>query len=194
MVPRDTTPVMPVAKIPLTLHDHEESFFAKLLDSSPNPVLVINPDASIRYVNSAFEKETGFKSAELLGIRPPYPWWTDNLEERFYKLLELHTKNPSYVGVKSAQRLFQKNNGQRFWVEISTSRVVEDDTVQYLMTTWVDITQRVEEEETARTLVNASSDSAVLIDLTTAFWRSIKSAPDGSAAPSKTCCTRTITR
>jgi PAS domain S-box-containing protein len=165
MVPRETTPVIPAAEEILTLHDYEESFFSKLLDCSPNPVLVINPDASIRYVNSAFEKETGFKSAELMGVKPPYPWWTDNMEDRFYKQLDLHTKTPNYDGVKSAKRLFQKKNGQRFWVEISTSKVTEDDSVQYLMTTWVDVTRRVEEEETARTLVNASSDSAVLIDL-----------------------------
>lgn len=165
MVPRDSTPVMPVPENTPTLRDREESFFSKLLDSSPNPVLVINPDASIRYVNSVFEKDTGFQAAELIGIKPPYPWWTDDIEARFYKLMDLDTKNPSSDGVRSERRLFQKKNGRRFWVEISTSRVLEDDTLQYFMTTWVDITRRVEEEETARTLVNASGDSAVLIDL-----------------------------
>jgi PAS domain S-box-containing protein len=165
MVPRDSAPVMPAAETTLSSQDREESFFSKLLDSSPNPVLVINPDASIRYINSVFEKDTGFQAADLIGIKPPYPWWTDDMEARFYKMLVLHTRNPNYDGIRSVQRLFQKKNGQRFWVEISTSKVVEGDAVQYLMTTWVDITRRVEEEETARTLVNASGDSAVLIDL-----------------------------
>jgi len=165
MAPRSRTPVIPAVENIPAADGHEESFFPKLLDSSPNPILVINTDASIRYVNSAFLRDTGFPAAELLGCKPPYPWWTENMEERFYKLLDLQSRNLDSDGVKSAQRLFQKKNGQRFWVEISTSKVIEDGKVQYFMTTWVDITGRVEEEETARTLINASTDSAVLIDL-----------------------------
>jgi len=42
-----------------------EEFSSSLLNNSPNPITVLNPDTSIRYVNPALEKITGFTSAEL---------------------------------------------------------------------------------------------------------------------------------
>ncbi len=54
-----------------------EQYNASLLNNSPNPVLVINPDTSIRYVNPALQELTGFSSTELIGHKMPYPWSTD---------------------------------------------------------------------------------------------------------------------
>jgi CheY-like chemotaxis protein len=52
-------------------------FRSNLLTYSPNPIIVINPDSSVRYVNPALERLTGFSSAELIGFKAPYPWWTE---------------------------------------------------------------------------------------------------------------------
>jgi len=38
-----------------------EEFSSNLLSHSPNPMIVISPDTSIRYVNPAFQKLTGFR-------------------------------------------------------------------------------------------------------------------------------------
>ena len=54
-----------------------EEFGSSLLENSPNPILVVNPDTSIRYMNSALEKLTGFTSAEVTGRKAPYPWWPE---------------------------------------------------------------------------------------------------------------------
>lgn len=54
-----------------------DEFSSSLLNSSPNATLVINADTSIRYVNPAFEKLTGFAPRELAGRKAPYPWWID---------------------------------------------------------------------------------------------------------------------
>jgi CheY-like chemotaxis protein len=51
-----------------------EAFSSSLLNSTPVPVIVINLDNSIRYVNREFEVLTGFDAAEVVGIYPPYPW------------------------------------------------------------------------------------------------------------------------
>ena len=51
-----------------------EAFNSNLLSNAPNPIIVINPDSSIKYVNPALEKLTGFTSAELIGMKKPYPW------------------------------------------------------------------------------------------------------------------------
>ena len=50
-----------------------EEFSSNLLNNSPNPILVINSDLSIGYVNPALERVTGFSSGGLLGTFPPTP-------------------------------------------------------------------------------------------------------------------------
>jgi PAS domain-containing protein len=52
-----------------------QEFNTSLLENTPEPVVVFNPDISIKYANAAFEKLTGFSSAEITGIKPPFPWW-----------------------------------------------------------------------------------------------------------------------
>jgi PAS domain-containing protein len=54
------------------------AFSISLLDNSPNAMLVINPDSSIRYANPFFEKLTGYLSSEIIGQKMPYPWWGDD--------------------------------------------------------------------------------------------------------------------
>jgi PAS domain-containing protein len=51
-----------------------EEFSSGLLTNAPNPILVINPDTSIGYVNPAMEKLTGFSKAELVGTKAPKHW------------------------------------------------------------------------------------------------------------------------
>ncbi|GAH40032.1 unnamed protein product, partial [marine sediment metagenome] len=55
-------------RVEMALRQSEE-FNSSLLTNSPSPILVLNADASIRYVNPALEKLTGFSSAELIGSK-----------------------------------------------------------------------------------------------------------------------------
>ena len=52
-----------------------EEFSSSLLDNSLTPILVVNQDTSIEYANPSFEALAGFTSAEIIGKKPPYPWW-----------------------------------------------------------------------------------------------------------------------
>jgi len=83
-----------------------EEFSSSLLSNSPNPIVVINPDTSIRYVNPALENLTGFSSAEIIGRKIPYPWWTEELAEEITR----EFKAAMHQGVKRVERLFQKKN------------------------------------------------------------------------------------
>jgi len=69
------------------LKDSEE-FSSSLMENSPNPVLVINPDASVKYVNKALENLTGIKSELILGKKPPYPWWPKGSEDKTLSILK----------------------------------------------------------------------------------------------------------
>lgn len=119
------------------LQDSEE-FSSSLLSNSPNPVLVINPDTSVRYVNPALEKLTGFSSAELIGKKVPYPWWTGETNGKTCKELQ----KAVYKGATRIERLFQKKNGEQFWVEITSTPVVKGGEVKYLLANWIDITEQ----------------------------------------------------
>lgn len=48
------------------------------MNSMPVPVIVVNLDETIRYVNGAFELLTGSHSVDVIGIRPPYPWQSES--------------------------------------------------------------------------------------------------------------------
>src|SRR4030042_6174765 len=49
-----------------------EEFSSSLMENSPSPIMVVNADTSIRYVNQALENLAGFKSNEVLGKKPHY--------------------------------------------------------------------------------------------------------------------------
>jgi len=123
-----------------------EEFRSSLLANSPNPIGVINPDSSIRYVNPALEKLTGFSAAELIGKKAPYPYWT---QETLKKTI-MGFRKAMRQGDQRAEELYQKKNGERFWVKITSMPVVNDGEFKYLLTNWVDITKRKQAEEALR--------------------------------------------
>ncbi len=117
-------------------------FTSSLLNNSPYPILVINPDTSIRYVNPALENLTGFTSTELIGQKAPYPWWMEEELKRDEEQLEETMRR----GAKRLEKLFQKKNGERFWVEITSASTRRNRELMYHLVSWVDITQRKQAE------------------------------------------------
>ena len=125
-----------------------EEFSNSLLTNSPHPVAVINPDTSIRYVNPALERLTGFSSAELIGRKAPYPWWTT---ERLQQIGQ-DFQEAMRTGAQKLEQLFQKKNGERFWVEITSIPVTSDGPLKHFLSNWVDITERKRTGERLREL------------------------------------------
>lgn len=123
-----------------------EKFSSSLLDNSPNPIIVINQDTSIRYVNPSLERLTGFSSVELIGKKAPYPWWTEKtLQKTSADFDEAMRK-----GAQKLEQLFQKKGGERFWVKITSRPVRSDGEFKYYLANWVDITELKQVEETLR--------------------------------------------
>jgi len=118
-----------------TLAENEE-FTSKLLEHSPNPILVINPDTSIKYVNPALENLTGFSRKELIGSKPPYAFWTEEtLEDTFSDLFAFMDS-----GAMGNRELFKRKDGSRFWVKINSIAVKGNGQLKYYLSSWVDIT------------------------------------------------------
>jgi len=115
-----------------------EEFSSSLLEHSPDPIIVLNADTSIRYVNPALEKLTGFSLAELIGRKAPFPWWPeDAIEERSKQLEQAMEK-----GMTKAEKLFKKKNGESFWVETTSISVRSNGEFMYYVSNWTDITER----------------------------------------------------
>ncbi len=118
-------------------------FSANLLMESPNPILVIEPDKTIRYVNQAFMELTGFARDEILNAAPPYPWWTEDTILKTKSDLNRAMKR----GANKIEEKFRKKNGQIFYVEITSVPVFDNGKMSYYLANWVDITEKKEKEK-----------------------------------------------
>ncbi|MGD9393886.1 MAG: PAS domain S-box protein [Dehalococcoidia bacterium] len=123
-----------------------EAFQAELLNNSPIAISVINPDTSVRYVNPAMVKLTGFSAEELTGEKAPYCYWA---EESMKQTME-GLKEAMRRGSDRVVELFKRKNEERFWVEITSTPVKKDGKLQYLLVNWLDITERKQAEEALR--------------------------------------------
>ncbi len=144
-----------------------EAFNASLLANSPNPIQVINPDGSIRYVNPAMEKLTGFSSAEAVGQKVPYPWWPPEKVSEY----EESWQTVQDVGTGLGEWELVKKSGERFCVVTSIRRVQEAGETRYFVSNWVDITQRKKAEDQIkyneaqlRSIMDALAEGVSLID------------------------------
>ena len=124
-----------------------EELSASLLNHSPNPVLVVNPDTSVRYINFSLEQLTGFSLVEVINRRAPYPWWGEEDAERVSDYYELVASG----GTFRREYLFKKKNGAPLWVEVSMTTISGEKGPKYAVANWVDITER-KNAEAAREL------------------------------------------
>ena len=123
------------------IREHEVLIY-NLREYAPYPLVVINPDTSISYVNSATEELTGFSAKELIGCKPPYPWWTGDTDSQ---IEELRRNLPN--GETRSEKLGCKKNGELFWIQVSAKPVIIDGKLKYFLSNWVDITERKKAEE-----------------------------------------------
>ena len=143
-----------------------EEFNSSLLDNSPNPILVINPDTSLRYVNPALERITGFSSDELVGARAPYPWWIEQGRKKYYVGLS----DAMGTGVQGLEEVYRSKSGERFWVEVNSTPVRSSEDLKYCLQNWVDVTgrrlaeaQMHQSEAKLRNIIIRSADGIVVV-------------------------------
>ncbi|MFC1942462.1 PAS domain S-box protein [Chloroflexota bacterium] len=120
-----------------------EQFSSSLLENAPNPVTVINPDTSIKYVSPSFEKLTGFTLAEIIGQKAPYSWWQEEQKEETTALLMQNMADRNGRG----ERIYRNKNGQRFWVDVNAVSIEHNGALSYFLANWVDTTERKKMEE-----------------------------------------------
>ena len=115
-----------------------EEFNKIILSNSPIPIYVMNQDETMRYINPVFEKLTGFSSEEIIGGKPPRPYWIKEMEETYMQNLKKAIKK----GAKGLELPFINKKGQKFWVEVTLRPIKSNGKIKYLMGSFVDITER----------------------------------------------------
>jgi PAS domain S-box-containing protein len=123
-----------------------EEFNSDILQNAPNPVLVINPDSSVRFINPAFERLTGFTQADTIGQKSPYPWWPEAEREACDTALQ-----DALAGISNrTERINLKKNGESFWAVMTSTPVMKNGALRYLLVNWVDVTERRQAEDALR--------------------------------------------
>jgi PAS domain S-box-containing protein len=120
------------------------NFNSILLENSPNPIMVINQDNVIKYVNNALEKLTGYKTEELIGREPPFPWWKPEDAEEY--TLHLNKLISIMHQGETIERMLRNKNGDFFWVEITSKPIIIKSKCKYFLSTWNNITKRKQAE------------------------------------------------
>src|SRR4030043_376423 len=114
-----------------------EDFNRNILENSIRPIYVMDIDKSMKYINPAFEKLTGFSSKEIIGRKPPRPYWIKGLES----IYDQNIKTAFKKGIKNFELPFINKNGQKFWVEVSLIPIRGDTgKIKFMLGNFGDIT------------------------------------------------------
>ncbi|OUT98921.1 MAG: hypothetical protein CBC01_02580 [Betaproteobacteria bacterium TMED41] len=97
----------------------EITFRRAMEDSMPTGMRVIDSKGQISYVNSAFCKLVGLKEEELIGAKPPYPYWPPEEIKKLKKFVsKLLQGDLSDLG---EQVIVMHNSGRRIITRMYTS-------------------------------------------------------------------------
>lgn len=122
-----------------TASERDRRFFERALDQTGHAVFITDSDATIQYVNEAFEETTGYASEEAVG--------------RTLSLIESPTHPlptaPSHLadltdhGMWNAEVVTRRRDGDLFRVDLSVSKLTEDGETTNYLGVGRDVTNRV---------------------------------------------------
>ncbi|MFC2024081.1 PAS domain S-box protein [Chloroflexota bacterium] len=131
-----------------------EEFLSNVLNNSPQPILVVNSDSSIRYINPKMEELTGFNSKTLIGAVPPYPWYVDKNNIKIGSNKTLSRLWSSRI----EDVLYRRCDGTAFWVERHLNTIKKGRKNEYYLEAWVDITERKRLKENLVNYIHAITE------------------------------------
>ncbi|MBL8483463.1 MAG: PAS domain S-box protein [Rhodocyclaceae bacterium] len=101
----------------------ETAFRRAMEESVVTGLRMIAMDGTIRYVNRAFTRMTGFSEEELVGRRPPYPYWPTDLRGELQGVLDRALSGR--IPPEGWEVRIQRKNGERFDVRQFVSPFID---------------------------------------------------------------------
>lgn len=105
-----------------------------LIDYSFTPILVLNKDASVSYINPSFETLTGYTLNEVRNIKPPFPWWVTESQDEYMnallksmktrhakKLYNIVTSDKSTIWIRAESAITKQEYDDIFYIETWTA-------------------------------------------------------------------------
>ena len=123
----------------------EISFRKAIENAIPSGIAVVDDKGKQLYVNQAFCKMVGWDEDELIGKRPPYPYWSSqgmkNIEESFRRTIL------NQAPAEGFELVFCHRSGKLIDVNVTISSFLQDDGRTFYLANVVDITERKKAEE-----------------------------------------------
>lgn len=162
---RDDYYSIPLSMLDITELKHaEESIhtLSQAIEQSPVSVMITDPRGGIEYVNSTFERVTGYSASEVTGQNPSILKSGNIQPEEYKNMWETISTGKSWRG----EFQNKKKNGDLFWESAHIAPVVDETgTIHHYLAVKEDITRQKEQEQ--RILYQAHYDS--LTDLPNRF-------------------------
>ena len=145
----------------------ETSFRQAMEDSMLTGMRAFDMEGRILYVNRAFCEMTGYQSEELVGKKPPYPYWPPGDDAEQYRNLDMVLKGEAPAAGIEVQ--VHRRDGSTFDARMYVSPLVGRDSHQ---TGWMSSITDITEPKRTRGALAAAHErfTTVLDELDAAIW------------------------
>ena len=117
----------------------EPDFVKTVLNSLHEGVIALGPDGEVLQVNPRWCEITGFSAQDVIGLKPPYPWWPpEQVAEamaRFGAILATES------GIES-DTVISRPDGAEIEVQTTATPVRDDTGLRMIVGTYRDLTER----------------------------------------------------
>lgn len=135
-----------------------ESSFRKVLeDSMPVGIRAHDMEKRITYVNRSFSEMTGWAQEELLGLKPPFPFWPAELQEELMQKMAGALEGNVKSGIEGA---IQRKDGTRIATRTFIAPLINEKGQQ---TGWVTSIIDISEPKKIREELSATQERFVTV-------------------------------
>ena len=125
----------------------ERDFSQTVLSAMGEGVIIVGPDGEVIQVNPRWCEITGLAAHDVIGLRPPYPWWPP--EDVAVRMAQL-AGNLATDSNNEFSLVIRQSDGTRFEVESTTVPVWHRGELQMIVGTYRDLTERKRAEAEVR--------------------------------------------
>lgn len=142
-----------------------EKGFRALIEHSSDPILVLTANGEITYANPSTSRIVGYAIGDLVGLRA---FKLIAPEDRDYAMAQFDVLIQETGRTKTAEFRARNKEGKRAWIEVTATNLLEEPSVQGVVVSWRDITDRKRAEKDREQLIailEATPDIVTMCDL-----------------------------